>query len=92
MEGVAVTRSRVRGAEEVSTRPDLGDRVERERVVGEVERGQELRDHLQEIDVDDRLLLTPSINTTAAQRAQLAAIGYNNGASVQQVRFFQNKK
>ncbi|TXC73767.1 TonB-dependent receptor [Sphingorhabdus soli] len=44
-----------------------------------------------QIDVDDRLLLTPSINTTAAQRAQLAAIGFPNGASVQQVRYFQNK-
>ena len=44
-----------------------------------------------QIDVDDRLLLTPSINTTAAQRAQLAAIGFPNGASVEQVRFFQNK-
>lgn len=44
-----------------------------------------------QIDVDDRLLLTPSVNTTAAQRAQLAALGFPNGASVQQVRFFQNK-
>ncbi len=44
-----------------------------------------------QIDVDDRLLLTPSVNTTAAQRAALAALGFPNGASVQQVRYFQNK-
>jgi iron complex outermembrane recepter protein len=44
-----------------------------------------------QIDVDDRLLLTPPIATTPAQRAQLAAVGFPNGASVQQVRFFQNK-
>ena len=44
-----------------------------------------------QIDVDDRLLLTPSVSTTAAQRAQLAALGFPNGGSVQQVRFFQNK-
>ncbi|MDQ8757709.1 TonB-dependent receptor [Sphingosinicella sp. LHD-64] len=44
-----------------------------------------------QIDVDDRLLLTPPITTTAAQRAALVALGFPNGASVQQVRFFQNK-
>lgn len=46
---------------------------------------------LYQIDVDDRLLLTPSITTTAEQRAALAALGFPNGASVQQVRYFQNK-
>ena len=44
-----------------------------------------------QIDVDDRLLLTPPIATTAAQRAELEAIGFPNGASVEQVRYFQNK-
>jgi len=44
-----------------------------------------------QIDVDDRLLLTPPVRTTAAQRAALAALGFPNGQSVQQVRFFQNK-
>ncbi|OBX19292.1 hypothetical protein A9995_08995 [Erythrobacter sp. QSSC1-22B] len=44
-----------------------------------------------QIDVDDRLLLTPPITTTAAQRGELAAIGFTNGASVEQVRFFQNR-
>ncbi|MFC3710972.1 TonB-dependent receptor plug domain-containing protein [Sphingoaurantiacus capsulatus] len=44
-----------------------------------------------QIDVDDRLLLTPSVTTTPAQRAALAALGFPNGASVQQVRYFQNK-
>lgn len=44
-----------------------------------------------QIDVDDRLLLTPSVTTTAAQRAALAALGFPNGGSVQQVRYFQNK-
>jgi len=44
-----------------------------------------------QIDVDDRLLLTPSVVTTAAQRAALAALNFPNGASVQQVRWFQNK-
>ncbi|MEQ8179955.1 MAG: TonB-dependent receptor, partial [Amphiplicatus sp.] len=42
------------------------------------------------IDVDDRLLLTDAIQTTPAQRAQLAALGYPNGALVEQVRFFRN--
>lgn len=46
---------------------------------------------LYQIEVDDRLLLTPPITTTAAQRAQLDAIGFANGASVEQVRFFQNR-
>lgn len=44
-----------------------------------------------QIDVDDRLLLTPPIATTPAQRAQLVAVGFPNGASVQQVRFFRNR-
>lgn len=44
-----------------------------------------------QIDVDDRLLLNDAIPTTAAQRAQLAALGYPNGAGVQTVRFFQNR-
>lgn len=44
-----------------------------------------------QIDVDDRLLLTPPIATTAEQRADLQAIGFPNGSSVEQVRFFQNK-
>ena len=44
-----------------------------------------------QIDVDDRLLLTPPIDTTAAQRTELDAIGFANGSSVQQVRFFQNR-
>lgn len=43
-----------------------------------------------QIDVDDRLLLLPSRNTTPAERAQLAAIGYPNGARVEQVRYFVN--
>lgn len=44
-----------------------------------------------QIDVDDRLLLTPSRNTTAAERAALAAIGFPNGADIEQVRYFQNE-
>ncbi len=44
-----------------------------------------------QIDVDDRLLLTPSRNTTAAERAALAAIGFPNGGDIQQVRYFQNE-
>ncbi|MBN7798761.1 TonB-dependent receptor plug domain-containing protein [Parahaliea mediterranea] len=44
-----------------------------------------------QIDVDDRLLLSDQIDTTAEQRAQLAAIGYPNGISVRSVRFFQNQ-
>ncbi len=44
-----------------------------------------------QIKVDDRLLLTPSTNTTQEQRDELAAIGFPNGGSVQQVRFFQNE-
>ncbi|KPP82869.1 MAG: TonB-dependent receptor [Oceanicaulis sp. HLUCCA04] len=44
-----------------------------------------------QIDVDDRLLLNDAIATTPAQRAQLAALGYPNGAGVQTVRFFQNR-
>lgn len=44
-----------------------------------------------QIDVDDRLLLTPSRNTTAAERAGLAAIGFPNGIDIQQVRYFQNE-
>jgi iron complex outermembrane receptor protein len=44
-----------------------------------------------QIDVDDRLLLTPSRNTTAAERAALAAINFPNGADIQQVRYFQNE-
>ena len=39
----------------------------------------------------NRLLLNDAIPTTAAQRAQLAALGYPNGAGVQTVRFFQNR-
>ncbi|WP_165356273.1 TonB-dependent siderophore receptor [Sphingosinicella sp. BN140058] len=46
---------------------------------------------LYQIDVDDRLLLTPSLETTAAQRAALAAIGFPNGADIQEVRYFQNE-
>lgn len=42
------------------------------------------------IDVDDRLLLTDAMQTTPAERAQLAALGYPNGALVEQVRFFRN--
>jgi len=44
-----------------------------------------------QIDVDDRLLLNDAIATTPAQRTQLAALGYPNGAGVQTVRFFQNR-
>ncbi|WP_439633674.1 TonB-dependent receptor plug domain-containing protein [Glycocaulis sp.] len=44
-----------------------------------------------QIDVDDRLLLNDSITTNATQRAQLAALGYPNGGSVQTVRYFQNR-
>lgn len=44
-----------------------------------------------QIDVDDRLVLTPAIPTTAEQRAQLAALGFPNGSSVQQVRYFRNR-
>lgn len=44
-----------------------------------------------QIDVDDRLLLNDSINTTQAQRDALDSLGYPNGRSVQQVRFFQNR-
>lgn len=44
-----------------------------------------------QIDVDDRLLLNDAIATTPAQRAQLAALGYPNGAGVQTVRYFQNR-
>lgn len=44
-----------------------------------------------QIEVDDRLLLTPSRNTTLAERNALAALGYPNGAGVQQVRYFQNR-
>ncbi|WP_448140218.1 TonB-dependent receptor plug domain-containing protein [Sphingopyxis fribergensis] len=44
-----------------------------------------------QIDVDDRLLLTPSRNTTAAERAALAAINFPNGADIEQVRYFQNE-
>lgn len=44
-----------------------------------------------QIEVDNRLLLTPSRNTTAAERAALAAIGFPNGADIQQVRYFQNE-
>ncbi|MGN6691811.1 MAG: TonB-dependent receptor plug domain-containing protein [Sphingopyxis sp.] len=44
-----------------------------------------------QIDVDDRLLLTPSRDTTAAERAALAAIGFPNGADIEQVRYFQNE-
>lgn len=44
-----------------------------------------------QIDVDDRLLLTPSRNTTAAERAALAALGFPNGADIEQVRYFQNE-
>lgn len=44
-----------------------------------------------QIDVDDRLLLTPSRNTTAAERAALAAIGFPNGGDIEQVRYFQNE-
>jgi iron complex outermembrane receptor protein len=44
-----------------------------------------------QIDVDDRLLLTPPVFTTAAQRAGLAAVGFPNGADIQQVRYFQNE-
>lgn len=43
-----------------------------------------------QIDIDDRLLLTDARATTPAERAQLAAIGYPNGALVEQVRFFIN--
>lgn len=43
------------------------------------------------IDVDDRLLLTPSRNTTLAERNALVALGFPNGAGVQQVRYFQNR-
>ena len=43
------------------------------------------------IDVDDRLLLTPSRNTTQAERDALVALGFPNGAGVQQVRYFQNR-
>ncbi len=43
-----------------------------------------------QIDVDDRLLLTDSITVTPAQQAELAALGYPNGASVEEVRFFRN--
>ncbi|PHZ84708.1 TonB-dependent receptor plug domain-containing protein [Paremcibacter congregatus] len=44
-----------------------------------------------QIDVDDRLLLNDSINTTQADRDALVAMNFPNGASVQQVRFFQNR-
>ena len=44
-----------------------------------------------QIDVDDRLLLTPSMETTAAQRAALAALGFPNGADIEEVRYFQNE-
>ena len=44
-----------------------------------------------QIDVDDRLLLTPSRDTTAAERAALAAINFPNGADIEQVRYFQNE-
>lgn len=44
-----------------------------------------------QIEVDNRLLLTPSRNTTAAERAALAALGFPNGADIQQVRYFQNE-
>lgn len=44
-----------------------------------------------QIDVDDRLLLTPSRNTTAAERAALAALGFPNGGDIEQVRYFQNE-
>lgn len=43
-----------------------------------------------QIDVDDRLLLIPSRPTTLAERAQLAAIGYPNGALIEEVRYFIN--
>lgn len=43
-----------------------------------------------QIDVDDRLLLTDSIVVTPAQQAQLAALGYPNGAAVEEVRYFRN--
>lgn len=44
-----------------------------------------------QIKVDDRLLLTPSLQTTAAQRAALAALGFPNGADIEEVRYFQNE-
>ncbi len=44
-----------------------------------------------QIDVDGRLLLSEQIDTTEAQRQQLDAIGFTNGANVQTVRFFQNE-
>ncbi|MEN3749094.1 TonB-dependent receptor [Sphingomonas sp. HF-S3] len=44
-----------------------------------------------QIDVDDRLLLTPSRDTTPAERAALAALGFPNGADIEQVRYFQNE-
>jgi iron complex outermembrane receptor protein len=44
-----------------------------------------------QIDVDDRLLLTPSLETTAEQRAALAALNFPNGADIEEVRYFQNE-
>lgn len=44
-----------------------------------------------QIKVDDRLLLTPSRKTTAAERAALAALGFPNGADIEDVRYFQNE-
>lgn len=44
-----------------------------------------------QLDVDNRLLLSDSIDATPAQQEQLTALGFPNGASIQQVRFFENK-
>lgn len=44
-----------------------------------------------QIKVDDRLLLTPSRKTTPAERAALAALGFPNGADIEDVRYFQNE-
>ena len=56
-----------------------------------LENGLTLTADLYQIDVDDRLLLSPAINTTPADQAALAATGYPNGGAVQTVRYFQNR-
>ena len=52
MEGVAVAGLSVSGAEKVAGRAHLANRIQRQFVLAGVERPQELRHHLQQVDIE----------------------------------------
>ena len=69
-------RLRVRRAEEVAAGADILDRLKTERILGQIERRQELGDHLQQVDVEDHLLIRagqPALHPARAVQHEIAA-------------------